>query len=603
MTPAPMLGSPERQGLFLSSFAVLLGLCVVVSFLSFLREPPSADFHGEWSAFVLFCLAGLALLPRLPSRYPVSVSLVLVPLTLALLLLLQVFLGVYDYLEVPVTWFGYLSLAVLAIFLGQAIRAAGLVDEVVGRLAWALVITASLNAASQVIQAIGIYEAFSPYVVPLVETSACRVYGNLGQANQSATLAWLGLGAVLYLQGERRLCSRWAIPVIVLLLIGSALTASRMAWLFMGCTVGAIIFLRAWPARGSRARWLLAGMLGAGFATAVLSSAQVIAGIDGSCASGVARLANVEAPGILMRLELWRQAIDVWMTSPWIGVGAYKFAPTVYLTATFDAHRPIDAYVHNSALQILAEFGLIGAGALAVAIAFWGINLIRHRCELRSADAVLLLWLGILGIHSVLEFVLWYAHFLLVFSLSLGLLVRPEWSRLARAAPWRPALFCMAMSLFVGAAAVFYDYRQLDRLFWLEDFRAALRAAPTEDVRKILAEADQDIRFFRMRADHLMEAGDAITKHDLDRRIEAADRLIAQMPQGVIIGKRVALAVLAEDLEAARSHLRRLFAMAPANAEDMAKMFRPFVEKRPDEFAALGPIIDEELTRLPKPRW
>ena len=492
----------------------------------------------------------------------------------------------------------------MAILLGQGIRAAGLLDQVVDRLAWTLVITGSLNAASQVIQAVGIYPAFSPFVVPLFETPACRMYGNVAQANQATTLAWLGLGAVLYLQGEGRLSSRWAIPVIVLLLIGSALTASRMAWLFMGLTVSVVMVLRAWPAKDRRARWLIGAMLAGGFTTAVLGSSLIIAGIDSSCASGVARLGNLQGPGILMRLEFWRQAIDVWMTSPWIGVGAYKFAPSVYTTATFDVHRPLDAYVHNSLLQILAEFGLIGAGALAGAIASWGIGLIRRRRELLSADAVLIVWLGVLGIHSMLEFVLWYTHFLLVFSLALGLLVRPARPQQTQAAPWRPLVFCMAMSLVLGAFAVFYDYRKLDRLHWLEDFRGAMRVAPTEEVQRRFAEADQDIRFFRLRADHLMQAGDAITKDDLDRKIAVADRLIAtQMPQGITIARRVALAVLANDLEAARSHLKRLFAIAPTSAEVYAQILGSFVEQRPDEFAALGPILDEELARRPQPRW
>lgn len=603
-TPTLLIDTSRRRAIFFSAFAVLLGLCVLISFLSYLREPPLADFHGEWSALVFFCFASLTLLPVLPRRFPVSASVVLVPFTLALLLLVHFDLGIYDYPEIPITWLGYLSLAVLAILLGQGIRAAGLLDEVVGRLAWALVITGSLNAAIQVIQAIGIYEAFSPFVVPLYDGFTCRMYGNVAQANQATTLAWLGLGGVLYLQGEGRLSSRWAIPVVALLLIGSALTASRMAWLFLIFAASAVIYLRAWPAKDRRARWLTGAMLGGGFATAVWGSGLIIAGIDSACASGIARLANVQGPGILMRLEFWRQAIDAWMTSPWIGVGAYKFAPTIYMTATFDVHRPLDAYVHNSALQILAEFGLIGAGALAGAVVFWGINLIRCRRELRSADAVLIVWLGVLAIHAMLEFVLWYMHFLLIFSLALGLLVRPEWSRHSPAARWRPVLFSLAMVLVGGASAVFYDYRNLDRLHYLEDFRGAMRAAPTEEVQRVFAEADRDVRFFRLRADHLMQAGVAMTQEDLDQKIAVADRLIAtQMPQGITITRRIALAVLADDLEAARWHLKRLFAMSPTSAEVYADILRSIVQNRPDEFAALGPIIDEELARRPKPRW
>jgi hypothetical protein len=79
--------------------------------------------------------------------------------------------------------------------------------------------------------------------------------------------------------------------------------------------------------------------------------------------------------------------------------------------------------------------------------------------------------------------------------------------------------------------------------------------------------------------------------------------LLAQSPQPIVSVRRIALAILADDPETARWHLQRLFGFFPGHAETMAATLRTFVEHRPEEFAVLGPIIDEELARRPALRW
>ena len=106
---------------------------------------------------------------------------------------------------------------------------------------------------------------------------------------------------------------------------------------------------------------------------------------------------------------MWRQAIDVRRTSPWIGVGAFNFLPTVYAIEPPGVHRPLETYAHNLVLQILAEFGLVGAGALLATALLWLKPLIAARRDLQSADALLLVWVGIVAAHALLEFSLWYA--------------------------------------------------------------------------------------------------------------------------------------------------------------------------------------------------
>ena len=599
--PVARLPVAASKPLF-GAFAVFLALALIFGFLNFLREPPSGDFHAEWLALVFFCVAAALLAPLLPERFAVSWSLLAWPLALGLLLAVQSILGRYGYAQDLILWGGYLTLALLAMVLGQGIRAAGLAGEVTNRLAWALVITAVLNTVAQVIQAGRIESAFAPFVVPLVGKSVCRLYGNIGQANQASTLAWLGIGAALYLNGTGRLSSRWAMPVLAVLLIGSALSASRMAWLFMGVLVAVIVGLRAWPARSRASRWLIAAMLAGGFAAASAGAATILGAVDPSCLSGIERLADKDGGGNVIRKELWRQAIDVWLTSPWLGVGAMKFLPTVYQIESLDLHRPLDMYAHNTALQMLAEFGIVGAGVMAAVALNWLYALFAARRRLESTDALLIAVLGILVTHAMLEFPLYYTYFLMLACLALGMLVRVE-QETTQLSRLRMPIVALCAMLLAGAALLFQDYRRLDRLFWLEDQRVGFAAAPTPEVRALLTNASADIWIFEAFRDHLLGLSEPINKDDLARKLADTDRLLAYAPQAIVMARRVALSVLDGDLDAARWHTRRMFGFFPRQAPEMADQLTRFVRERPQEFAALGPLLDEELARRPAARW
>lgn len=591
-----------RRPLF-GAFAVLLGLALIFGFLNFLREPPSGDFHAEWIALMFFCLAAAALAPLLPPHFEVSWTLLAWPAALLAVFVVQVLLGRYDYLQQALIWPGYLALAVLAMLLGQGIRAAGLVSEVTNRIAWALVISAVLNTCAQLIQAVRLDGALAPFVVPLVEKSICRLYGNIGQANQAATLAWLGIGSALYLNGIGRLSSRLAIPVLVILLIGAALSASRMAWVFLTVLAILIVVLRAWPARDRVSRWLIAAMLLAGFIAANYGAASVLKGVDARCASSVARLTDRSEAGGVIRKELWRQSIDVWQTSPWVGVGAMKFAGTVHRIEKLDEHQPLDMYVHNTALQLLAEFGVIGAGVMAVAVGAWLYMLFVARRRLEATDALLIAILGMLGAHAMLEFPLHYTYFLLLAALCLGMLVRIDVLPATPALRLRVPLIALAVSLISAALLLFQDYRRVDRLFWLEDFRNGFAASPTPEVRALLHQAADDIWIFDAYRDHLLGLSEPLTSDELKRKLADTDRVLAALPQTIVMARRVALSVLDGDLQSARWHTQRMFGFFPGHAEQMAESLRVLVRHRPEEFAPLGPILDEELARRPAPRW
>ena len=586
-----------------SAFVIGLGLCLFVPLLDYTLEPPIGDFIGEWASTLLFSLAALMLLFTLPRRQPLNPTLLLAPLTLAAILGVHVALGSFVYDYDWMIWLGYLLVLVLAMLVGQALRGSGQTQETLSRLAWTLIITAVVNFVIQLLQVTGRDLDFFPYVVPLLERSACRIYGNVGQANQASMLAWLAIGAVLYLAGIRRLAKSLAIALLIVLLIGSALAASRMSWIFLGVLVALILGCRAWPAEGRASRGYLALTLIVGSVLADFAARELLAVMRTECASGLQRMGEVGEAGFVIRAELWKLALLIWKTSPWIGTGAGSFLGKLYELAPLNQHQPFDAYAHNSALQILAEFGLIGAGTVAALGLVWMWTLIKRRASLEAGDALMLAWVGVICAYSMLEFPLWYVHLLLLFGLLLGMLIRPEWSGSSVVISVRTAVAGIALACLAGGGLLLRDYLPLQRLYGAVVMKSDMRLASTPEIVAKLRELADEVVIYRPYADHLMSLIVPLNKEDLKGKIDDSERLLRRVPQSTTIAQRATLAVLAGDIETARSHIRRLYVFWPAVADEIEAEMRAIVDRQPVELQPLREIFEEEKARAPKPRW
>jgi hypothetical protein len=216
---------------------------------------------------------------------------------------------------------------------------------------------------------------------------------------------------------------------------------------------------------------------------------------------------------------------------------------------------------------------------------------------------VILVWLGVIGVHSMLEYPLWYAHFLVVFCLALGLLVRPAGGRAAVPRALRLPVLMVAIAGLAIGIGLLRDYAAVDRLYLLDEQRRALAAARNLQLMPMIARAATDVRFFRADADFVLAIAAPIDSEDLPGRAAVIDRLLAVLLSPDLSGLRAALAVAGGDEDTARRHLRRAFAFFPTHAEPVAEVLRNLALQRPDEFAGLARIVEQELARRPAPRW
>lgn len=582
-----------------STFAVALGLAFILPLLNYFRAPPLGDFFGEWASATVMALGALLIVRTLPKRLEVNGMLLAVPGLLVVLILLQAALGRYVYFTDAFFYTAYLGMFVLVAVLGQHFHHEGLATGAAQRMAWAVIVVALVNLGAQVAQLGRWDQDLQPWVVALNRDTVCAVYGNTGQSNHTSSIAWLAVFASIYLAHERRMPVWLSVLFVPIFMFSSAVTSSRMAWLFLGLGAALALLARSRWTGTAMGRLSFAGGLIAVFVAVTAATSMLLGALEPSCLSSVGRMDAGEG-GIAVRLDLLRQAALVWSVNPWIGSGAYSFNGRVYELVADGKSQHLDTYAHNLFAQLLAEFGLVGviamsAIALACLWAFW-----RHRRELGATDAVLLAWLGVLGIHSLLEYPLWYVHFLMFFGLSIGLMVRPQWRLLPVSLPARLFVGSVAGAAFSTCLLLLQDYRSLDRYMFLVLQKLENKMASSPQVNAILDSADADVLIYRPHADHLRGMAMSMTRDHLEEKIALTDKLLSRAPTPESAARRVVLAVLDDDLLGARKHMDRLMLFFPVQGKKLAYEMREMARLRPDELGALPAVLDASIAAAPK---
>ena len=345
-----------------------------------------------------------------------------------------------------------------------------------GLVAGSWVVAAAISALLGLIQYSGHSDALSPWVSL---TNAGEAYGNLRQRNQFATLLNIGWAAVLWWQveGVQRHASRFHSPQLrtaaagvvcllaALLAWGAAASGSRTGffqWVFL--CIASVGWQR--HAQGALLRpWRLAlwALLIYAVASALL---PWWAGTDGHPLIWE-RLRTGEA-SCSSRMILWTNVGELIAQKPWLGWGPGELA-YAHLSHLYAGPRFCEILdnAHNLPLHIAVTLGLPAAllfcGAVAAAV-------VKFR-PWREADADRqLTWsvLAVVGLHSLLEYPLWYSPFQLALALALLIGCGPE-----RRTRWLGAglTHVLAGGAFVLCIYASWDYVRISQIYMAREAR------------------------------------------------------------------------------------------------------------------------------------
>ena len=282
---------------------------------------------------------------------------------------------------------------------------------------WTLPLMCALLTAGLLSVVIGAVQVFAPELADgrwvAFATTPGRAIGNMRQPNQLSTLLlWAAAAAVWLSLRERRPIVQLAL-VLAALVFGVAMTASRTG------LVG-VVLLALWGLLDRRLPAPVRGLLLA----MVPFYALCWVGLEQWLAShGVMFYGDDQLKKTLhgdassSRGRIWANTWALVQAHPWtgVGVGAFNF---VWSMTPFPG-RPVAFFdhSHNLPLQLAVESGLPLAGAVLAGVAWAGWRARRALVdadEERARDArTALFMLVMVGVHSLLEYPLWYVYFLL----------------------------------------------------------------------------------------------------------------------------------------------------------------------------------------------
>ncbi len=400
---------------------------------------------------------------------------------------------------------GLLAAAAVLVAAGAGARARADAASVFAAFCWAYLAAGVLNAALAAVQ------VFAPGWCDGTWLAASgipgRAVGNLRQPNHlSSVLTW-GCIAVVGLVELRRLAPRWATPLLALLVAAVVLTASRTGLL-------SVLLLALWGLADRRLRGITRLLL---LSTPVLYGAAWWGVAQWAAATahefgGAARLAETDISG--SRFGIWANTLALIRQQPWTGVGWGEFNYAWTLTPFPGRPTAFFDHAHNLPLQLLAELGVPLGGAVLLLL-LWGLGravlLAWGRgsggaagsrpterpggCDtaLAAAQRCAVVAVVMIGLHSLLEYPLWYAYFLLPTAWFWGFALPTGAPEVAgRAVPAR-RLAAAGVLLVLGSALAVADYRAVASIF-----SASEGAAPLE---QRIARGRQSL-FFSHHADY-----------------------------------------------------------------------------------------------------
>lgn len=381
--------------------------------------------------------------------------------------------------------------AVIAI--AAAAMAASVGSSLVNRSTrWHAVIAQGLLSAGLISAVLGLlqYYGLAHHLEPWTTSPADgQAFGNLRQRNQFASLIAMALIAALWLHATRKSAAPFKrlirLGAVVLLVVAAAASTSRTGLLEFLLIIGAA----AWMARRERRDSRLGVKAGPEVSNrlpapvALLSliplyfaAAWALPQLVGSGTESMAQRLSEGAPVGHSRLILWHNVLTLIAERPWRGWGWGELSYAHYMHSTlYPGARFVEILdnAHNLPLHLAVELG-IPAAVLVCGGFIWFVVSAQPWRERDPFRVMAWGLLGVIVLHSLLEYPLWYGPFQMVFGLCLGVL----WpAKRAVAHRDRHRLKLHAVSSVAAAALIAivgyagWDYIRISQIYLSRDER------------------------------------------------------------------------------------------------------------------------------------
>ncbi len=542
----------------------LIGSMAVLPFLQYHHARPIPAFYTEYIAFLLG-MAALTLF--LAGRYWRNIELpwiVFAPLGLFAVMLLQMNLGMAVYYEMQIIALLYLLWATLLVILGAVLRKEFGLTVISVVLAWFFLVGGGFSAGVGILQHFNIHSFLDDFIAA---KNFAAVYGNIGQTNHFATHISLALASLIFLFAAARL-PIWIVILLALpLLFVLSLSGSRSSGLYL---FAVLVFSLLLYWRGTvctegyvaKRRLVIASfLLIVGFVLMQWLVQTPLLVVSTGSITAVDRIFD-QAYGTSIRFHLWQEAWHMFLQAPILGLGAGQFAwYHFHLSAVFQNPEIFGIYnnAHNLILHLLAETGLAGTLPVVGGIAVWLLGLYSVR---RQSLDLALWWLlalvGIIGIHSLHEFPLWYGHYLGPAAFLLG---AGETRFISMQLPHIGKLVTLLVLVLGWGVMVMVeqDYRQIESIMPTQDNQNRL----LDDSSSRVLQALHQKTLLSPYVDYALSSTMELNQEKLDLKLKVNQRVMRFNPSAPVTYKHAVLLALSGEHEAAIEQAERAASAYP----------------------------------------
>jgi O-antigen ligase len=437
--------------------------------------------------------------------------------------------------------------------------------------AWALVLAGLASSAMGVLQFFGLAAPLEPWIR---QGTFGEAFANLRQRNQFASLTNMALVALVWLAAQRRTavasdrlsdrlsellqtgCERFVLLAAALLAVGNAASSSRTGMLQLALLCGLGWLWGGWRHVALRRIALLVIAI-YGVSTFAL---PWMAGLDPFDRGMFARLRDGD--GLCeSRRALWSNVLDLIALKPWLGWGWGELDYAHYITL-FDSVRfcAILDNAHNLPLHLAVELGVPVAVLVCGGMLVWA----WRRQPWREADPTRqMAWgvLAVIGLHSLLEYPLWYGPFQMAAAVGVGLL----WHREKPAAGDKYVSNGTLADVILAQAAIvliacsvyaLWDYHRISQLYLAPQDRDAAYAEDTIGKARKSWLFSSQVQFAELTTTPL-------SRSNAQSTFDTASTLLHYSPEPRLIEKVIESAVMLGRDEEAMAHLARYRAAFP----------------------------------------
>jgi O-antigen polymerase len=383
-------------------------------------------------------------------------------------------------------------------------------------------------------------------------------HGILGQRNLQATLSTIGVLAICLLAGNKVTESTqlaWFklilfLTPLCLLSISAAISQSRTAtiqWFLIALT---LFLLRRKLLRTCR---LLATIALVIFCVTLIAQEVTSINMANFHQTVFNRWSDANA---YTRTALWTNAWLLMLDQPFLGHG-WRSLAFMHYTTEFSSERFMEMLdnAHNLPLHLAVELGMPVA-LLFCSVVVWLIW--KNKPWAETLPERQLAWgiLMVIGIHSMVEYPLWYGPFFMTTVIAVGILCADGWRAwllaqtqdAQRTVLWGIRGF--AVLLLAGTAFAAFDYHRVSQIYLQPEERSAWYKADPLGAAKKSVLFQNHAKFAELQITPL-------TRETAPRVLALSSELVMWSPEPRIIEKLIESAVMMQIDDLAAFHIKR----------------------------------------------